>query len=473
MDSGKLLAEKYCQSCHLLPDPSELDKTTWAEGVMPAMGPFLGIFNHKGIEYPSYRSDPELPRNFYPSIPIISEEDWNELIEYYVKNSPDSLSITLRALRPTDSFFLVKKPAIEIESPAVTLTKFHDGKVWIADLGRQTLYRFDNSLTLADSVRTFFAITDMQWEKDKNIACDVGMINPNNGRSGRLTEINFKNMPAHNIAMVDSLARPVSFIGEDLDADGRKDWIACEFGHLTGSLSWFKDTDGSYKKKVIKPLPGAIRAITDDTNGDGQPDIWVLFSQAKESIVLFTNEGNDNFSEREVLAFPAVYGSTYFELTDIDKDGDKDIIYTCGDNADYSIIFKPYHGIYIYLNDGRNNFTRHSFLPVNGCYKAIADDYDGDGDIDLSSIAFFADYKNLPGEGFIFFENRGGLQFTRHTIPGTEEGRWLTMDAADIDNDGDRDVLLGNFSIRPSLSEPKVDWRKGPLFLLLENKTKR
>src|SRR4051794_35757418 len=41
---GKKLAASYCKSCHMLPDPSLLNKATWEDGVLPHMGPLLGIF---------------------------------------------------------------------------------------------------------------------------------------------------------------------------------------------------------------------------------------------------------------------------------------------------------------------------------------------------------------------------------------------------------------------------------------------
>ncbi|WP_431214812.1 FG-GAP-like repeat-containing protein [Puia sp. P3] len=90
-----------------------------------------------------------------------------------------------------------------------------------------------------------------------------------------------------------------------------------------------------------------------------------------------------------MLRWPPSYGSSYFELADFNGDGFADIVYTCGDNADFSPVLKPYHGVYIYLNDGHNSFRPWYFFPINGCYKAVARDFDGDGDLDLAAIAFF------------------------------------------------------------------------------------
>ena len=77
IDKGEALARIYCGSCHLLPKPSELDVTSWEEGVLPQMGPRLGIFRHNFKDYPHQKSDPNLPAGFYPprykmALPLLS-----------------------------------------------------------------------------------------------------------------------------------------------------------------------------------------------------------------------------------------------------------------------------------------------------------------------------------------------------------------------------------------------------------------
>ena len=36
-DNGAVLAQQYCQSCHVLPKPEDLDQATWLSKVFPMM----------------------------------------------------------------------------------------------------------------------------------------------------------------------------------------------------------------------------------------------------------------------------------------------------------------------------------------------------------------------------------------------------------------------------------------------------
>jgi hypothetical protein len=227
--------------------------------------------------------------------------------------------------------------------------------------------------------------------------------------------------------------------------------------------------DNHYARHVIRPVPGAIKAYALDYNRDGLPDLFVLFAQGEEGIFLYTNRGNGRFDQKEILRFPPSYGSSYFEMDDFNHDGYPDIVYTCGDNADFSLVLKPYHGVYIFLNDGKWNFNQRYFFPVNGCYKAMARDFDGDGDLDLAVISFFADYQNQPEEGFVYLENTGDFKFIPHSMKETQQGRWLTMDVGDLDGDGKPDILLGNFSVAPAFIKSLIPWEAAPPFLYLRN----
>ena len=480
---GKALAATYCGSCHALPDPSQLDAKTWEKGVLPVMGPRLGIFSHNFQEYPSNKYDMNLGGNYYPAQPVVTAKEWQKIIDYYVATSPDTLLPDKNKL-PVNTIlsrFELKSPDFHPYMPATAMVKFSaqnkGNEVWISDAIKNKIYRFDNRMGMIDSFKTLSPVVDLETNSNPWLVCNIGVLNPNNGKYGSVghvkTELSSQ-IQSDSLPLFRGLQRPVQVTSADLNKDGRMDMVVCEFGFLTGALSWLESKDsGQYKRHIISPLPGAIKVYADDYNKDGLQDLWVLFAQGEEGIFLYTNKGNGQFDEKKVLRFPAVMGSSYFEMKDMNSDGHADIVYTSGDNADYSIVLKPYHGVYVFLNDGKNNFKQSFFYPMNGCFKAIAQDFDKDGDMDLVAISFFADYQNNPDEGFVYLQNEGSLNYKPFTSPQLRQGRWLTMDAGDIDGDGYIDLVLGNFSMRPSQFKSVADWKKGPPFLLLKNRGKQ
>jgi len=488
---GKTLAGKFCQSCHLLPSPDLLDARTWAQHVLPQMGPRLGIFEYMNQRYPNNSEDPNVGRSFYPAEPLLSVEEWGELIDYYTSTAPDSLGAQKRGrpLRADTSVFRVVN-AVHVAGgrtgqgsqtpPATCLIRYDSSlqQLLTADINRHSLERWDAHLEGLPALSTGGAIVDLVRRPEGFLACNIGAMAPNNALAGH---IDLFKAVGHGLvsdtgSVYDGLMRPVNIAGADLNGDGKEDLVVCEFGYIKGALSWLenKGTKG-WERHVLRSVPGAIRVVVQDYNHDGLPDIWALFAQGDEGIFLYTNKGNGQFTEQSVLRFPPSYGSTYFELADLDHDGNLDILYTCGDNGDFSTILKPYHGVYIFINDGPAHFTRRYFYPINGCYRAMAGDFNGDGQPDIAAIAYFADYQHQPEEGFVYFQQvkgsvKGALQFTPYSVPGTEVGRWITMEVADINGDGRPEVLLANCSVGPVLNKGMIDWKKGPPFLVLGNR---
>ena len=476
--TGKLLAARYCQSCHQLPDPSLLNSVSWEFGVLPQMGPRLGIFNFRLKPYPSHQYEESLDTNFYPRQPLLRDTEWQSIVDYYTSISPDTLPGQRRNVEiAEDSIkFKIVVPSFSYPYSATAFigidTSQKERQIILSDVSRKMTFILNRQLEVADSIGNIGPIVNFDREGDSLLGCNIGIMNPNNGHHGSATFLHTGSdgkLVEQATSLFDSLQRPVQVTAADLNKDGKTDYVVCEFGFLTGTLSWMENKGDKYLRHVLRALPGAIKAYVGDYNRDGLPDIIVLFAQGDESIILFTNTGKGNFKQDKLLSFPPAYGSSYFELDDFNHDGYPDILYTCGDNADYSTVLKPYHGVYIFMNDKKNHFVQKYFYPIHGCYKAMARDFDGDGDLDIAAISFFADYTHQPQEGFVYFKNDGDLHFTPLNVPGTDVGRWLTMDVGDIDGDGKPDIALGNFSIGPILNRPKVEWQKAPPFILLKN----
>ena len=472
------LAKQHCQSCHLFPSPHLLDKKSWVYGVLPAMGPRLGIRASNGIMY-KYNA----PKGTLPDQAAMSQADWEKIVRYFYTLAPDTLKGESPAILKNLTQFSYKETSFRDTRPPVTTQVKIDPQnhsVYICDGAVYKLKIFDHQLTFKGEAPTHLAASSVSLDSFENgtreaTILGMGILSPSDVVSGRIQKLAISKELIPTVTEVpgiDSLMRPVFLEHRDIDEDGVKDYLVSEFGNFYGDLAWFKaEKDNNYRKIILRDKPGAMQTRFVDFNNDGKNDVFALMAQADEGIFLYENKSNGKFEEKTLLRFAAVNGSTSFDLADFNSDGYLDIVYTAGDNSDYSKTLKPYHGVYIFLNDGKWNFGKEEyFFPINGCFKVIARDFDKDGDQDLATISFFADLKNKPEEGFVYFKNNGNLNFEAQTFPQVMSGHWLTMDADDLDGDGDVDIVLGNMSVGPLNIQVENKWASGPSFILLENK---
>lgn len=441
--------------------PSLLDKETWLKHVLPAMAPKLGI----GVWGDSSYFPGKAPG-------AISISDWHEIVAYYKELAPDSLEARSVSLQSVTTTFSMRKPIWQDTKDKATSTMVsidpYTGSIYSSS--ETTLYKWDSTLQPTVAMELESPGVDMNWiAPDTGILTCIGNLRAVDQLAGVLWEVG----PAayvHTMAM--GLPRPVQTVRGDFNKDGVMDEVVLGFGHKYGGVYLLEGET----RKVIKEVPGAIHAEAGDYNNDGYLDLIVLFAYDDEGIWLFLNDHKGGFTSQQVLRFPPVYGSTSFQLADLNKDGQLDIIYTSGDNGDYSMELKPYHGVYVFLNKGGFRFeSAHPdyFYHVNGCTKVIAADFDRDGDLDLATIAFFADLAHNPAEQFIYFKSKGGIAFEPYMVQGLEgQGRWISMAAGDYDKDGDLDLVLGSYSRGFIIQEGyQPAWNLYQPLVLLENIT--
>ncbi|MFA6084507.1 FG-GAP repeat domain-containing protein [Mucilaginibacter sp.] len=470
---GKALSKKYCVSCHIYPEAALLDKTTWERGVLPVMAGKLGIQQEMGGYYMDTRSQ-------------ISLDDWNKIIKYYKDAAPKKLTLPKQDPVKDWAVFTLKLPAKVDKNapPAMTsMIKFNpldkllytgagdNVYSWDSKLNARLIKKLPSPVTAAN----FFKTAD---GKNAGMFTCIGILPPNDELKGSMVQLTLGDKDTSSTLITDSLPRPVQTAAGDFNKDGLTDYIVCGYGNNTGGLFLVQQqANHSFKKKMIRAMPGAIQLETGDFNNDGWLDVLCLFAQADEGVWMFLNDKKGGFTTQNIMRFPPVNGSNSFQLVDMNNDGKKDIIYTCGDNNDYSSIFKPYHGVYIFTNQGNWKFKQTFFYHINGASKAMAADFDGDGDMDIATIAFFPDFVNKPSEGFTYIEQTGPGKFKPHEIPVSKYGRWIAMEVADIDGDGDQDIILGNFSIYGdkliNQKNFKPNWDLHGPIIMLENKTRK
>lgn len=460
------LAKQYCGSCHAFPDPSLLDKKTWSEKVLPEMAFRMGLDNSP-LSTISFEDQPAILRSL-PTYPLVSEQEWQSIKEYYNSNSPDSLPVPAQNVADSITQFEAVPIRLQIAPHQMVTLIEYDSTRNLIHVGTRSgkLYELDTEFNVRDSVSLQSAPSRLELNGvDLPRILQMGIMDPNEQPKGSLVELN-KDKRFNKL--LDSLQRPVDFVSGDLDNDGASDYVVCNFGNYTGSLVAFQGRrDGKFNKYILQRLPGARRVILKDIDGNGHTDILALMAQGDERILAFYNRGNFQFRMATLLRFDAVYGSSYFEIADFNNDGRFDILHTSGDNADYSPVLKPYHGLRIFLNTGTNEFKEHWFYPMHGASQVRAGDFDQDGDVDIAAISFFPDFKTRPDQGFIYFENTSN-GFNAQVTQLGRTGRWITMEMSDIDGDGDSDVILGSLAFPTQIPDNILEeWKKDRYDLLL------
>ena len=477
--SGAQLAQSYCIGCHLFPKPELLDRKTWQDYILNRMGHYYGIYEAENIRegiIEGGRAGQFVERaNLFPRQPTLDTTIFNKIKAYYLEEAPEKLLKGENGPIKTGlKNFNVVTPSYRSNNPMTSLVKIAaPNKIYVSDVGTSSLSILDGQFKVLRNAPTREGVSWVYEENDVSMALVMGTFNPTDMNIGYLMTLPQKRGGDARI-LVSDLQRPVHMDLGDLDGDGAMDVVICEYGKHTGSLSWWKqDNSGTYRRNILRNKPGATKAYIRDLNNNGKMDIIALFGQGEEGIFIYHNQDNGNFIEEKVLAFPPSYGSSYFELVDFNGNGSLDIIYTAGDNADYDPIIKDYHGIRIFTNDGTNHFSETFFYQLNGAYKAIPFDYDGDGDLDIAAISFFPDYAHSPEESFVYLENKGNMQFEASTFAESADGRWIAMDIGDIDGDGDMDLILGSMIFGTDFTDYFNTWAKNGIpYLILENKTR-
>ncbi len=242
----------------------------------------------------------------------------------------------------------------------------------------------------------------------------------------------------------------------DVNGDGKEDFYIGGARDQSGQL-FLQKGNGQFAVKSIPAFEQDkmcedVDATFFDADGDGDLDLYVAsgtneLSNASIGLKdrLYFNDGNANFKiSSQVLPNERFEHSSCVKANDFDNDGDIDLF--VGIRMRSGLYGVPSNG-YLLQNDGKGFFTNvtDKIAPKLKEIGMITDvsweDIDDDKDMDLIIVG---DWMPIT-----IFENKKG-QFTNQTqkfgLKNTD-GWWNTIETADLDNDGDLDLVVGNHGL--------------------------
>lgn len=299
-------------------------------------------------------------------------------------------------------------------------------------------------------------VVDLDADGDRDLlVSDIGSLGPSDERVGRVIVLR---SDAHGAfvpeVIAEDLGRVVSTEAADLDGDDDEDIVVCEFGHESvGSLFWLEQENGSFEHRELDPVPGAVHGFPVDIDTDGDLDIVAVFAQDSERVMLYRNDGGRHFEAELLFAASSVdFGMSGLEPTDLDRDGDVDLLVTNGDYLDIvrfesDDTFPEMHGV-AWLENTGGAFVWHDVLRTPAAYTVRAVDLDGDCDRDLV-LGSLVRVDVLPGRyrpaPLIWLENDGSQEFAVHTIIEEPEPL-VSLDVGDLDGDGRPEIAYGSLA---------------------------
>jgi hypothetical protein len=231
----------------------------------------------------------------------------------------------------------------------------------------------------------------------------------------------------------------------DLNCDGYPDIVFANFtdddANTVESYLYFgSETGYSETDRDTIPSAGATGVSVDDIDDDGYLDIvfsnhYVGSQYTIESGIFWGSVSGHSAADRTGL--PTV-GAVANLITDANDDGFKDILFVNRyDGSSWDVSSYLYWGSASGFSE-----TDRLEIPVIGAGDADVADLNNDGYKDIVIGSFYSG-TTAPVSSYIFWGTATGIDLLDPTVLDT--GGIEGLDIADLDNDGDLDIVFGGY----------------------------
>ncbi|MBC3784891.1 VCBS repeat-containing protein [Spirosoma utsteinense] len=231
----------------------------------------------------------------------------------------------------------------------------------------------------------------------------------------------------------------------DVNNDGQEDIFIGGNAKQAGSL-FLQQPDGSFSPQLLPGLGAAANAdaVLADFNGDKQLDLYVVNGGyavndvAKKQDQLWLN--TKGMFTAKPIPQEAENGSCV-KVIDVDRDGDLDLF--------VGGFVKPFRfpaddESFLLINDGKANFTKRSLGRLGMVSDAAVLDVDRDGWPDLVVVGEWMPVTVLRNQ-------QGKFSADQQTVYENLAGWWNRIEKADLDGDGDDDLIVGNMGLNTGI----------------------
>ena len=229
-------------------------------------------------------------------------------------------------------------------------------------------------------------------------------------------------------------ARAYGVFAADMDGDGDMDILSAS--NADNTIAWYENNGDANPTwtadDIATDAAGANSVFAADMDGDGDMDI-VSSSANDNTIAWYENDGNANPTWAAADIATSANSARSVFVADMDGDGDMDIL-----SASYND-----NTIAWYENNGDANpnwAAADIATDAAGALSVYAADMDGDGDMDIVSASY-------NDNTIAWYENDGNTDPTWAAADiSTSAADASSVFAADMDGDGDMDIVSADFS---------------------------
>lgn len=248
-----------------------------------------------------------------------------------------------------------------------------------------------------------------------------------------------------------SYAGPRLAVG-DANGDGLPDAYVCGTPDQPGTL--FIRADIGFTKQSMPASQPRYNtdAVLADFNGDSRDDLYVVNGgyavrdTTELQDELWLNDGKGQFIPTPLT--PEGLNGSCVKPLDIDRDGDLDLF--VGGHVRPSR-FPFADESFLLINDGKAGFTHVTLGKIGIVSDAAVMDLNKDGWPDL---VVAGEWMSIT----VFFNQKGTFPVEKRQPYPNLAGWWNRIEKADLDGDGDEDLIVGNMGLnsqlRATITEP-------------------